>query len=78
MTNAMPAHAVHEPIAAPRSSGGKLDDDHRQRARRQQRAEDALQRAPGDEHLDRSAPARRRRSTTPKPATPSAKIRRSP
>ena len=24
MTNAMPPHAVHEPIAAPRSSGGKL------------------------------------------------------
>ena len=53
MTNAMPPHAVHEPIAAPRSSGGKLDDDDRQRARGQQRAEHALQRAPGDEHLDR-------------------------
>ena len=53
MTNAMPPHAVHEPIAAPRSSGGKRRDDDGQRARGQQRAEDALQGAPGDEHLDR-------------------------
>ena len=67
MTNAMPPHAVHEPIAAPRSSGGKVDDDHRQRARGQQRAEHALQRAPGDQDLDRSARARRCTLTAPKP-----------
>ena len=54
--------------------GREGGDDHRQRARRQQRAEHALQRAAGDQHLDRrreraDAPTRRRtrrrRSRTP-------------
>ena len=52
MTVAIPDHAVHEPIAAPRSSGGNAATITRQRARRQERAERALQRAAGDQHLD--------------------------
>ena len=79
ITVAIPDHAVHEPIAAPRSSGRERGDDHRQRARRQQRAEHALQRAAGDQHLDgrrqRAERARRRRSRRRRSRTPAARRR---
>ena len=53
ITIAMPDQAVQEPIAPPRSSRRERGDDHRERARGQQRAEHALQRAAGDQDLDR-------------------------
>ena len=77
MTMAIPDHAVHEPIAAAALVRREGRDDHRQRARRQQRAEHALQRAPATSTSIVGASAHST-LTAPKPATPMVKIRRSP
>ena len=65
------------PIARAALVLGERVDDHRERARHEQRAGDALQRARGHQHADLGASAHSSEAT-PKPPTPIAKIRRSP
>ena len=76
-TPAIAPHAVQLPIAPPRSDSGERVHDHRQRARHEQRARDALQRARGHQHADRRRRARTRatprRSRRPRSRTPAAR-----
>ena len=71
----MPVHAVHDPIAAPRSSPGKTAVMRASERRHEQRAGDALQRARRDQQLgarrERAQHRRQRRS----PPARSMKIR---
>ena len=75
-TAAIPDHAVHEPIAPPRSSGGNAATIYRQHTGGQQRAERALQRTTSDGTRcwarSRTA-ARRPRSPQPRSRTRAAR-----
>ena len=74
----MPPQAVHRPTARPRSAGGNVVAITASPRGREQRAEDALQRPRRRRATRSSAPARTVTDATPKPATPSVKMRFSP
>ena len=77
MTNAMPPHAVHEPIAAPRSSGGKLDTITASALGVSSAPKTPCSARPATSTSIDGAMAQTT-LTMPKPATPMVKIRRSP
>ena len=74
---AIPPQAVHDPIAAPRSFGPKAATMIASEHGVTQRRRGALERPRRDQHADRRR-GRAGTEKTPKPATPSAKTRRSP
>ena len=77
MTIAMPPHAVHEPIAAPRSLGGKLATMTASALGVSSAPKTPCRARPATSTSIDGASAQTT-LTTPKPATPSVKIRRSP
>jgi hypothetical protein len=77
MTIAMPPHAVHEPIAAPRSSAGKLATMTASALGVSSAPNTPCSARPATSTSIDGATAQIT-LTTPKPATPSVKMRRSP
>ena len=77
MTNAIPPHAVHEPIAPPRSSGGKLATMTARALGVSIAPKTPCNARPATSTSIDGASAQTT-LTAPKPATPSVKMRRSP